>query len=119
MQRLSYLACIAACTVVAACGQDTPSVAEADVAENRDSQERPTPAAESNVGSSSIPRPCGNGGLALGDVVAVTRSHDLRAASTTDAQKVKNEKASRILGKTHFHQIDGSTTVRRRCVERP
>ncbi|WP_139267157.1 hypothetical protein [Celeribacter indicus] len=59
------------------------------------------------------PPPCGGG--APGDVVAVTGSHELRAAPGADAPRIRNEKASRALGTDHFHRIDSSTTVRRLC----
>ena len=95
-------------------------------------REHPTPAAQEHIGggsqrqsalaleakvASSVPKPCGDGGLVLMDVVAVTGSHDLRASPTVNASKIKNEKASRILGGAHFHQIDNSTTVRRLCAQ--
>jgi len=66
---------------------------------------------------SDIPAPCGDGGLALMDVVAVSGDHDLHASPNSSAPKIKNEKASRVLGKDHYHQIDSSTTVRRLCVQ--
>ena len=59
----------------------------------------------------SIPGPCGDGGLALRDVVAVTGTHDLRAKPSASAAKVRNEKASRTLRRDHFHQIDGSQNI--------
>jgi hypothetical protein len=67
--------------------------------------------------AASIPDSCGEGGLALGDVVAVTGNHLLRASASATAPKIKNEKASRVLGEDHYHQIDHSTTVRRLCAQ--
>lgn len=64
-----------------------------------------------------IPAPCGDGGLALDDVVAVSGDHELRQAASPSSAKIRNEKASRALGRDHFHKIDNSTTVRRVCVQ--
>ena len=72
--------------------------------------------AEAKVGG-KIPAPCGDSGLALGDVVAVTGDHDLRVSPSVSAPKIKNEKASRALGTDHFHEINGSTAVRRLCAQ--
>lgn len=69
-----------------------------------------------NVGG-IIPDPCGKGGLVLWDIVAISGKHDLMTSPSASAPKVKNEKASRALGKDHFHQIDSSTTVRRLCAQ--
>jgi hypothetical protein len=64
-----------------------------------------------------IPHACGEGGLALRDVVAVNGSYELRANPASDSAKIKNQKASDIFEKDHFHSIDGSTTVSRLCVQ--
>ena len=64
-----------------------------------------------------IPAPCGDGGLALNDVMAVTGDYNLRSSASASASKIKNEKASQALGRAHFHQIDGTTTVRRLCTQ--
>jgi hypothetical protein len=58
---------------------------------------------------------CTEGTPAPGDVVAVTGDHDLHVKPDAGSDKIKNEKASKALGKLHFHQIDASTTVRRLC----
>ena len=112
---LHFAYVVAACTGVAACDRTTPPTNEANV-EVR--EERSALVPDANVGTSgSVPEPCGDSGLVLRDVVAVTGSHDLHAQPTVGAEKIKNEKASRTLGKTHFHQINNSTTVRRLCVQ--
>ena len=49
--------------------------------------------------------------------MTVVGDHDLHESPSTNAPKIKNEKASRILSKDHYHQIDYSTTVRRLCVQ--
>jgi hypothetical protein len=64
-----------------------------------------------------IPEACGDGGLALNDVVAVTGEYTLREKPDKASAKIKNEKASEALGTTQYHQIDYSTTVRRMCVQ--
>ena len=117
MKRLLFaFACVAACTGLAACGRTTsPAESTVEVSEDRSAL---VPGV--TIGTrGSIPKPCGDGGrgLALRDVVAVTGSHDLRALPTVGAEKIKNEKASAVLGKTHFHSIDSSTSVRRLCVQ--
>ena len=116
MKRLMlHLAYVAACTGVVACGRTTPPASEANV---EVSEERSALVPDANLGaSSSVPKPCGDGGLVLRDVVAVTGNYDLHALPLVEAEKIKNEKASRIPGKTHFHQIDNSTSVRRLCVQ--
>lgn len=50
------------------------------------------------------------------DVVAVTGSHPVHTDPGADTPRLRNEKASKALGKPHFHQIDASTMVRRLCV---
>lgn len=82
----------------------------------KSSNEQSALSTEANI-SSDIPAPCGDGGLVLDDVVAVTGDHDLHASPSPSAPKIKNEKASRALGTDHFHQIDSSTTVRRLCAQ--
>ena len=67
--------------------------------------------------SGDIPQPCGEGGLALRDVVAVTGEQELFSSPKLDAPRIKNEKASKALGRAHYHQIDYSTTVRRLCAQ--
>lgn len=67
--------------------------------------------------SNNIPAPCGDGGIAFGDVVAVNGEFALHETPSLDAPKIRNEKASLALGKDHFHKIDNSTTVRRLCVQ--
>ena len=64
-----------------------------------------------------LPNFCGDGGLALNDIVAVTDDYQLRASPSDSAARIKNEKASPALGKAHYYQIDSSTTVRRLCVQ--
>ena len=86
---------------------DTPSETAAETAL----------AADAPRAGGAIPAPCGTGGLALDDVVAVTGEYVLRAAPATDAPRIRNEKASEALGRAHYHQIDASTTVRRLCAQ--
>ncbi|PRD43134.1 hypothetical protein C5748_13085 [Phyllobacterium phragmitis] len=71
---------------------------------------------ETNVSTAvSVPKACGNGGRVVDDIVAVTGEYEPRATPEQDGAKIKNVKASEALGKTHYHQIDSSTTVRRLC----
>lgn len=71
----------------------------------------------STVAASEIPDPCGDGGLVLGDIVAVSGENELRAQPDANADRIKNIKASNALGFAKYYQIDGSTTVRRICVQ--
>ena len=71
----------------------------------------------SALGSAPIPAACGDGGLAIGDVVAVTGRHELRISADQSAARIRNEKASRILKSPQYHVIDNSTQVRRTCVQ--
>ncbi len=86
-----------------------PSVAEAD--------ETAAIIKASALGTATPPAACGEGGLALGDVVAVTGRHELRSAAESDAPRIKNEKATRLLKTPQYHVIDNSTKVRRLCVQ--
>lgn len=69
------------------------------------------------VAEHDLPAPCGHGGVALSDVVAVSDNHQLYAEPSVGAALVKNEKASEILKSAQFHRIDTSTTVKRLCVQ--
>lgn len=60
---------------------------------------------------------CDVGIPASGDVVAVRKSFHPRKTPSMSGLSIRNEKASSALGRTHFHQIDHSTTVRHLCVE--
>lgn len=116
MRRLLLaFAYVASCTALVACDRNHPPANEAN-AEVSNSPSVLGPDVKVGTGG-SVPEPCGDGGLVLRDVVAVTGSHELRALPTVEADKIKNEKASRILGETHFHSIDSSTSVRRLCVQ--
>ncbi len=64
-----------------------------------------------------IPAPCGDGGLKIRDIVAVSGDSEVRYDPSASAQRKRNKKASEILGGDHFHHIDNSTTVRRLCVQ--
>lgn len=70
---------------------------------------------QSHLSSAKIPKPCGEGGLVLDDVVAVSGETYLLKEPKEKAARIKNLKASESLGSTHYHQIDKSTTVRRLC----
>ncbi|GAA0616826.1 hypothetical protein [Paenochrobactrum glaciei] len=50
-----------------------------------------------------------------GDVVAVDKEYSPRLKPDAKAGKIKNEKLSKALKETHYHEIDPSTTVRRLC----
>ena len=50
-----------------------------------------------------------------GDVVAVSGEYALHVEPNESSERIKNEKASKILGEAQYHQIDRSTTVRRLC----
>lgn len=62
-------------------------------------------------------RTCAVGQPASGNVVAVTKDYDLRKTPSASGEKIKNQKASAAIGKTMYHQIDSSTTVRHLCVD--
>ncbi len=125
--RLSALASFGAtliCCVAFGLVQAAPTT---DAPQARQDPARTTPAPApgkdeaiikaSALGSASIPAACGDGGLAIGDVVAVTGRHELRISADQGAARIKNEKASRILKSPKYHVIDNSTQVRRTCVQ--
>ena len=59
---------------------------------------------------------CEIGTSASGITVDVKGSdHKLRSAPSPTAGKIVNEKASKILGGTHYHSIDSSTRVQVQC----
>jgi hypothetical protein len=60
---------------------------------------------------------CSVGQPASGEVVAVTGEFEPRTTPSNKGAKIKNEKASSILGSTQYHQIDSSTTVRQLCAD--
>lgn len=62
-------------------------------------------------------RSCNDPANSPRDVVAVSGEHVLHVSPNETSDKVKNAKATQILGKTQYHQIDGSTTVRRLCIQ--
>lgn len=61
---------------------------------------------------------CSIGQPASGNVVAVIGDFAPRTAPSNEGQKIKNEKASSILGSIQYYQIDSSTTVKQLCTER-
>lgn len=69
------------------------------------------------VSTNDIPDPCGNSGLALMDIVAVSGEYEPRTLPTVTAGRIVNVKASQSLGVEHFHRIDNSVSVRRLCVQ--
>ncbi|NTH51607.1 hypothetical protein G6L09_11560 [Agrobacterium rhizogenes] len=48
----------------------------------------------------------------IGNTVAVKTDYDLRSAASETADRIVNEKATSILKKTHYQQVDPSTTVK-------
>ncbi|MDM3871815.1 hypothetical protein QSV34_10675 [Porticoccus sp. W117] len=68
--------------------------------------------------SNDIPDSCGEGGIRLNDVVAVTQKSNLYSAASKSSQRVKNLKLSKALGTNRYHTIDPSVTVKRLCVQK-
>ena len=60
---------------------------------------------------------CGQGGIRFNDIVAVTGNEAVRLEPSATAARLRNDRASQVLGRDHFHQVDGSTTVRRLCAQ--
>jgi hypothetical protein len=58
---------------------------------------------------------CEIGQAASGKLVSVTGSYELRKTPAANGDRIKNEKASSIIGSTQYHEIDSSTTVRQLC----
>lgn len=102
---------------VAEIGINEGVVADSVASTETEPDETPSPLTENALSTASIPAPCGQGGLELGDVVAVSGEHQIRLDADQASPRVKNEKASRALGRAHYHVIDNSTTVRRVCVQ--
>ena len=98
---------------------DSGSPDQAEVVENE------TPSGQSAISeaiqlknSSAIPDSCGDGGLMLNDIVAVTGSHDLHELPDLNASKTKNDGASNLWGRTIYYHINNSMTVRRVCAQK-
>lgn len=68
------------------------------------------------VHATSAAGTCADPATSPGDVVAVSDEHTLHVSPNGNSDRVVNAKASQILGKTQYHQIDRTTTVRRLCV---
>ncbi len=62
-------------------------------------------------------RACTTGAPASGAILAVTGEYELRTSPAKNGDRIKNQKASSIIGKTIYHRIDPSTTVRQVCAE--
>lgn len=60
---------------------------------------------------------CKVGSPGSGLVVAVTGDYEPRTTPSKNGDRIKNQKASSIIGKTMYHQIDSSTTVKHLCAE--
>lgn len=112
MKSIQFPLVLAVSLGLTACSDEPNSSASVEATSSKQS----ALTAEANI-SVDIPAPCGDGGLVFSDVVAVTGSHELRTSPNSSAPKIKNEKASRALGRDHFHQIDSSTTVLRLCTQ--
>lgn len=51
------------------------------------------------------------------DVVGITGSAELHQLPDANSDRIINQKATKVLGKTFYQGVDSSTTVRRLCVE--
>lgn len=60
---------------------------------------------------------CGDGGLMMRDVVAISGEYELRSQPDPNANRIKNAKATNALGTTRYYRVDSSTTVERLCVQ--
>ena len=59
--------------------------------------------------------PCTTGTQVESKELALKESYEIRA--TPNGEKIRNEKASEILRRTHYHSIDESTTVSQICAD--
>lgn len=87
----NLLAVLATCLGLAACSNDPATTAVA---------------AECAIGSPVLPVE-----------LAVLEDFELRVTPALGGERIKNTKASEMLGETHYHLIDKSTRVEQRCVE--
>ncbi|TRO14344.1 hypothetical protein EQ836_07670 [Ectopseudomonas mendocina] len=58
---------------------------------------------------------CGEASNDVGEIIRPLRTLELRTAEAEGAPKFVNEKATRIMGKTHYHKIDPSERVFHHC----
>lgn len=58
---------------------------------------------------------CSAGAIDVGEVIRPIRTVELRVAASPGAPKVVNEKATKIMGKTHYHKIDASERIFYHC----
>lgn len=115
MHIFKWVSCLLLTAALAGCNNESTEN-QSSSSNNVESNENSALLADINT-QNEIPAACGNGGLALRDTVAVTGSHDVHVDANLSPPLLKNEKASAILERDHFHQIDNSTTVRRLCVQ--
>jgi hypothetical protein len=74
-----------------------------------------TASVSQSLQTSSASSSCLHGQPSTGEIVSARESADVYTAPSTTAARLKNEKASAILKKTHYHVIDTSTTVEVVC----
>jgi len=60
---------------------------------------------------------CLTGKPGTGVILAVASDYELRSAPGEESERIKNIKASESLGRTHYHRVDTSTSVRHLCVD--
>lgn len=105
--RLASFAAVAA-LVLQSCGSGSNSGGAPN-------QNEPAIKTASLVDPAKVPKRCGDEGLTADEIVGVNKEFDLRTGPSHIAKRIINEKATSILGKTQFHEIDPTTTVRRLC----
>ena len=98
---------VALCLVLVGCGDSDEEKAAKDLAK---AQER-----QAAINRMTPHNPCTVGIQVPSKELALNESYELRAAP--NGEKIRNEKASEILGQTHYHSIDPSTTVKQICAD--
>ena len=73
---------------------------------------------DSLVPLAQIPKPCGKSGLTSNASVTVSESFEVRTGPSNTKSRLKNEKASEMLGGTHYHVVDNSTVLAVKCSDK-
>ena len=102
-----------ACLLMGACSDDSePSQAPQESEFVEDGAAIPD---EQLVSAERVPKPCGEGGIATNEVVAVSEAVEVRKGPGPSFDRLKNEKASSITGETQYRKLDNTVTVKQLC----
>lgn len=103
--RLGIVFLLASTVMLHGCGDSEPAAEPAKINKSEES------VAKAPSGKCSVGNPVEE------KEVGVVDEFQVRMGPSESDSKIKNEKASAALGKTHYHVIDNSTTVNQLCAQ--